>query len=291
VVLVVEHPGLAHDRRALADLQAVLRTDPAYAGVLGAAQQPFRGPAGAVLSRSGNAARYVLISARDPLGAAALNRLAGLRGILPGTLAGLGLGDATFGLAGDTALSLETVEAARTDMRRVAPVALAAVLLMLGVLLRALVAPLYLVAASVLALAASLGLTVWVFEGLLGRPDTDYLVPFAAAVLLLALGSDYNVFLTGRIRQEAEVRPLREAVAVAGSRAARAITVAGIVLALSFSLLALVPVLTFRELAFAMCAGLLIDAFLVRTVFVPALISMFGLGRGRSRGRGVSRAR
>jgi RND superfamily putative drug exporter len=278
-VLVVEQRGLGRDRGALDDLQAVLRTDPGFAGVLGAAQQPFRGPAGAVLARSGNAARYVLISRDDPLGATALRRLAGLRGILPGALAGVGLGDARFGLAGDTALSLETLEAARSDMQRVAPVALAAVLLMLAVLLRALVAPLYLAAASVLALAASLGLTVWVFEGLAGRADTDYLVPFAAGVLLLALGSDYNVFLTGRIRQEAEVRPLREAVAVAGARAARAITVAGIVLALSFSLLALVPVRTFRELAFAMSAGLLIDAFLVRTVLVPALISLFGLGR------------
>jgi putative drug exporter of the RND superfamily len=72
------------------------------------------------------------------------------------------------------------------------------------------------------------------------------------------------------------VRPLREAVAVAGARAATPITIAGLVLAASFALLALVPVRPFRELAFAMAAGLLIDTFLVRTLLVPALIVLVG---------------
>ena len=127
------------------------------------------------------------------------------------------------------------------DLGRVAAVALLAVFLVLVVFLRALVAPLYLVAASVLALAASLGLTVYVFQDLLGYGELTFYVPFVASVLLVALGSDYNVFLAGRIWQEARTRPLREAVAVGGARAASAITVAGVVLALSFALLALVP--------------------------------------------------
>jgi RND superfamily putative drug exporter len=101
-------------------------------------------------------------------------------------------------------------------------------------------------------------------------------VPFVASVLLVALGSDYNVFLTGRIWQEARSRPLREAVAVGGARAASAITVAGIVLALSFAVLGLVPVRPFRELAFLMSVGLVIDAFLVRTLLVPSLIALVG---------------
>ena len=95
-------------------------------------------------------------------------------------------------------------------------------------------------------------------------------------MLLLALGSDYNVFLVGPVWQEARRRPLEEAVRVAGARAATSITVAGLVLALSFALLALVPIRPFRELAFIMAAGLLIDAFLVRTLLVPALIVLVG---------------
>src|SRR5690606_31131818 len=96
-----------------------------------------------------------------------------------------------------------------------------------------------------------------------------YFVPFGAAVLLLSLGSDYNVFLTGRIWQEARGRPLREAVRVAGARAATPIAIAGLVLAASFALLALVPLRAFHQLAFAMTFGLLLDAFLVRTLLVP----------------------
>jgi RND superfamily putative drug exporter len=101
-------------------------------------------------------------------------------------------------------------------------------------------------------------------------------VPFATAVLLVSLGSDYNIFVTGRIWHEARERPLREAVATAAPRAARAITVAGLVLAGSFALLALVPVRAFAELGFAMAVGVLIDSFIVRSFLVPALISLFG---------------
>ena len=142
--------------------------------------------------------------------------------------------------------------------------------------LRALVAPLYLVAASVLALGATLGLTVYVFQDLLGYGELTFFVPIVAAVTLMALGSDYNVFLAGRIWQEARTRPFREAIAVGGSRAASAITVAGVVLALSFALLALVPIRAFHELAFTMSVGLLIDAFLVRTLLAPSLMALVG---------------
>lgn len=95
-------------------------------------------------------------------------------------------------------------------------------------------------------------------------------------MLLVALGSDYNVYLVGRVWDEARSQPLRQAVAVAGARATSTITVAGLVLASSFALLALVPIGAFRELAFVLVAGLLIDAFIVRGFLAPALISLFG---------------
>jgi RND superfamily putative drug exporter len=142
------------------------------------------------------------------------------------------------------------------------------------------VAPLYLLAASVLALAAALGLMTLLFQDVLGHAQVTYYVPFAAAVLLVALGSDYNIFVAGRIWEEAKERSLREAVAVAGPRAARAITIAGLVLASSFALLALVPLRPFRELAFVLSAGVLLDSFVVRSFLVPALVSLFGPSGG-----------
>jgi RND superfamily putative drug exporter len=95
-------------------------------------------------------------------------------------------------------------------------------------------------------------------------------------VLLLSLGSDYNVFVVGRVWQEARRRPLREAVAVAAPRASRAIGVAGIALALSFASLGLIGLRQFHEFAFAMFVGVLLDAFVVRALLIPALISFFG---------------
>src|SRR5215213_10158445 len=148
--------------------------------------------------------------------------------------------------------------------------------LLLALFLRAVVAPLYLLAASVASVAATLGLTTYVFQDLLGHSDLTYYVPFAAGVLLVCLGSDYNVYVVGRIWQEAERMPLREAIAFAAPRASKAIGVAGIALAASFGMLAVVPIDGFRELAFMLSVGVLIETFVVRSALIPALISLFG---------------
>jgi RND superfamily putative drug exporter len=199
-----------------------------------------------------------------------------MRSRMPDLLTATGLTGAQSLIGGDSALSADTASATQSDLRRVAPIALAVILLMLVLLLRALIAPLYLLIASVLAVLAALGVTTYVFQDLLGNSGISLFVPLTIAVLLLSLGSDYNIFLVARIWQEARVRPLREAIDVAGGRSTRAITVAGLVLAGSFGAAALIPLDSFRELAFGMAAGLLIDTFLVRTLFVPALISAFG---------------
>ena len=119
-------------------------------------------------------------------------------------------------------------------------------------------------------------MTTLVFQGFLGHDELTYFVPFAVAVLLLSLGSDYNVFVVGRIWREAEELPLREAIATAAPRASRAIGVAGLALALSFAALALIDLRQFREFAFAMAVGVLLDAFVIRALLIPALISLFG---------------
>ncbi len=289
--LLVEGRGVTARRAALVRLQHGLERLPAVALVVGPAQQRLRLQLGAVYSHTGNAVRYLVVFSADPLGAGGIRRLRTLRARLPRLLDSAGLSGVQTGLAGDTALAEETVRLTGDDLGRVAPAVLIVVFAVLVLFLRALVAPFYLVAASVLALAASLGLTVYVFQYLLHYGELTFYVPFVASVLLVALGSDYNVFVTGRIWQEAERRPLREAVAVGGARAASAITVAGLVLATSFAVLWLVPVRPFRELTFAMACGLLLDAFVVRTLLVPSLIALAGpiSGWPSSRLRNVSR--
>ena len=288
-VALVEGPGVAGKREELRRLQRLLERQPGVAEVVGPADQPTSRNLGAVYSPTGDAVRYLLVLDSDPLSSRGIDHVEALQRRLDGLLDAAGLGAGTeVALAGDTALSAESVSKTGGDLARVAPAAILVVFAVLAIFLRALVAPLYLVASSVLALAASLGLTAYVFQDLLGYGQLTYYVPFAAAVLLVALGSDYNVFLAGRVWAEARSRPLREAVAVGGARAASAITTAGLVLAASFALLALVPLRPFRELAFAMSAGLIIDAFVVRTLLVPALIALVGTPSGWP-GRGLLR--
>ena len=279
-VLIVEQPAITERPAALARLQRLLKAQPGVAEVIGPASNPTNLKLGAVLASNTNAARYVIVLRDDPLGAAAVDRVRRLQEVVP-TLAGLsGLEDAETSFAGDTALSQETIDGAVDDLSRVIPAVLLAVLLVLVVFLRGLVAPLYLVAAAALGPLAALGLATIFFQGILGQGEITYYVPIAAGVLLVALGSDYNIFLVGRVWDEAQRQPLQQAIVTAGAGAARAISAAGIVLALSFGAMALVPINAFRELAFVMAAGLLIDAFLVRTILVPAIISLVSYRSG-----------
>ncbi len=153
-------------------------------------------------------------------------------------------------------------------------------LLLLVLFLRALVAPLYLLACSVLALCSALGLTTLLFQGALDHDGLTFYVPFTAAVLLVSLGSDYNIFAVGHIWQLAEDRPLKEAMLLAIPESTRAITAAGVALAASFGLLALVPLNAFRELGFVMAVGILLDVFVVRALLVPSLLTLVGRRSG-----------
>jgi RND superfamily putative drug exporter len=161
-------------------------------------------------------------------------------------------------------------------MIRVGGLALVVELLVLLLFLRSVVAPLYLLFADALALTATLGITTVVLGRIMDYPQFAFYVPFAVLVLLISFGSDYEIFLVGRIWDGAEERTLRGAVIDSGSRASRAITIAGIALALSFGTLALVPLDSFRGFALAMVIGVLLDVLLVRPLLVPALITLFG---------------
>jgi RND superfamily putative drug exporter len=168
------------------------------------------------------------------------------------------------------------VAATNADLRRIAVAVLVVNLLLLMVFLRAVVAPVLLLACSVLALAASLGCLALVFQDRLGHDGVAFYVPFAASVLLLSLGSDYNIYGVGHVWTRARHTTLRQAIAERVPETSGAITAAGITLAASFGMLALVPLRQFRELAFVMALGVLIDALVVRSVLVPALLTLLG---------------
>jgi RND superfamily putative drug exporter len=261
----------------LVQLQQRLAERPGVAGALGPADPAVIGEASSFfVTDDGTAARYVLILQHDPLGSTAIEDYDRLRSEMPQLAADAGLGGATVDYAGQTALASSTVAAVRGDAFKVAGVVIAINFVLLVIFMRALPAPLMLLVANVLSVAAALGLTVWLFQDVFGYSGVTYYVPFAAAVLLVALSSDYNVLVVGRIWHEAGRRQLREAIAVAAPRASRAIRAAGLALAVSFALVAIIPIRPFRELAVAMVIGILLETYVVRPLLAPGLIALLG---------------
>jgi RND superfamily putative drug exporter len=179
-------------------------------------------------------------------------------------------------VGGPTATALDTNTATQHDLRVIIPAVLLVTLLVLMLLLRAIVAPLLLIATVVLSYVATLGLAAIVFYGIMDLPGADASVPLFAFVFLAALGVDYNIFLMTRAREETihwgNRAGILRALAVTGG----VITSAGIVLAATFSALAILPLLFLFQIAFIVATGVLLDTIVVRSLVVPASVILIG---------------
>lgn len=183
-------------------------------------------------------------------------------------------GDALVG--GQTAQSYDLRNAAEGDNLLIPPLTLGVVLLVLIVLLRALVAPVLLLLATALSAAAALGAGVVIFDLILDLPAVDPTLPLLAFVFLVALGIDYTIFLMARAREETIERGTRRGVLAALAVTGGVITSAGIVLAGTFSALAVLPLVVLTQLGTVVAFGVLLDTLLVRSVLVPALVHDIG---------------
>lgn len=275
-VLVIG-PGAGSQAAAGNRLEAALRRQPGVASVVGPSVLPVSSP-NPMIAQGGTAVRFALVYDTDPLNATAIGQVRTLTARLPALGRAAGLRGVRYEVGGQTALTGDAINSTASDLWRVGLVIMLVTLLLLVLFLRAFLAPVYLLAASVFAVLATLGLTVVICDAVFGSPDMVYFVPFAAGVLLVSLGSDYNVFVVGRIWEEARSRslPARDAVAIAAPRASRAITTAGIALAASFGLLAVIPLEQFRQMAIIMAAGVLLDTIVVRSLLVPSLVALSG---------------
>lgn len=186
------------------------------------------------------------------------------------------LEDATVRPSGTTAFAVGMADAVERDVPITALAVILGLLLVMGLLLRSAVAPLYMVASVLLSYAAALGITTLVFEGLLGDSGIVWYVPSFLFVLLIALGVDYNIFLIGRAKEEAERSDSRTAIRDAVVATGPTITTAGLILVGTFSVLALAPLQGLRHLGVAAASGILIDTFVVRPLLVPAIATMLG---------------
>jgi putative drug exporter of the RND superfamily len=274
--VLVEAQDIIAQREALTALQRSIAAQPGVAEVLGPAQSPLSDAYGVVFSESGDAARLVVIFDSDPLAAPAISDLGDLTSRLDTLAAEAGVTGAELSVTGQTVIAGELAQLTRDNLRVTLVVALIVELLILVIYLRALLAPIALLLSSALGVAAAMGLTVLLFQDIRGDPGLTFYAPFATAVLLLALGSDYNVFAVGSIWEAAGRMPLSKAIAVAMPSTARAISAAGVILATTFAMVAIIPLETFRQVAFTMAVGLLIDTFLIRPVLTPAVLTLLG---------------
>ncbi|MGW4521810.1 MMPL family transporter [Amycolatopsis sp. NPDC004378] len=174
-------------------------------------------------------------------------------------------------VGGPTAIQLDTQRTSERDRALIIPIVLLVIFLVLALLLRSLLAPLLLIATVVLSFAATMGVSALVFNHLLDFPGADPVVPLFGFVFLVALGIDYNIFLMTRVREEALSRGTRDGTLRGLSLTGGVITSAGVVLAATFSALAVIPILFLAQIAFIVAFGVLLDTFLVRSLLVPAL--------------------
>jgi RND superfamily putative drug exporter len=224
---------------------------------------PRKGPPGT---------RLDVVLKKDPFAQSTFDEVPALRRIA--RQAGGGEGKVLVG--GPTAEAYDYREAANRDNLVILPLALFVVLGILALLLRALLMPLLLVLSVILSFFAALGTGVFFFDHVFGFPGVDPSLPLLTFVFLVALGIDYNIFLMARVREETLTHGTRmgtlRGLAVTGA----VITSAGIVLAGTFSALAVLPLVFLTEIGFVIAFGVLLDTFLVRSVLVPALA--FDLG-------------
>ncbi len=179
-------------------------------------------------------------------------------------------------VGGATAVEYDVRQANKHDAKLIVPLTLAVVLIVLILLLRALVAPLILTATVVLSFSASLGVGFIVFDLIFGFPGSTPDLALFAFVFLVALGIDYNIFLMARVREESSQYGAREGMTRGLAVTGGVITSAGIVLAGTFLVLAVLPLTFLTELGFVVAFGVLLDTLIVRSVLVPALVFDIG---------------
>jgi putative drug exporter of the RND superfamily len=174
-------------------------------------------------------------------------------------------------VGGGTAVNLDIQRATRHDRNLVVPLVLLVVLVVLGLVLRAVVSPLLLVATVVLSFAAALGVSALAFDHLFKFGGADPSLPLWTFVFLVALGTDYNIFLMTRVHEESQRHGTRRGALVGLAATGGVITSAGVVLAGTFAALGTLPLVFITEIGFAVAFGVLLDTFVVRSVLVTAL--------------------
>jgi uncharacterized membrane protein YdfJ with MMPL/SSD domain len=228
------------------------------------------------VSLDGSTARIDVTLDVNPYGNAAMDMIGDIRDTARDARNAAGIPDAAILVGGETAENADTRAANNRDTFVVLPIILIAIMVILGLLLRSVVAALYLGATIALTYFGTLGLSILVFRFIFGQEGIGNGVPFLLFVFLNALGVDYSIYLMARIREEARNLDLRHATERALVRTGGVITSAGIILAGTFAALMTLPLRDLFQLGFAVSIGVLIDTFVTRSLIVPSIVMLLG---------------
>ncbi len=260
--------------RRLGPPQDLPLVPPAHSALTGSRYNAYRALAGFVSADGRTVLFQVTLTAGSPGSTAALQGVPAVRRAVAAVAAELGADGA--GVAGQAPGAADVSAVSTRDVVRIVPVVLLVLALLLALVLRSLVAPVYLVLSVALSYLAALGLAVGVFVVAGHQLGVNFTLPFFLFVFVMALGEDYNILVMSRIREEADRLPPRDAVAAALASTGTTVTTAGLILAGTFGVLALTTSGQVRQIGTGLSLGILIDTFIVRTLLVPSAAALLG---------------
>jgi RND superfamily putative drug exporter len=170
-------------------------------------------------------------------------------------------------------VAYDVSQTSNSDLNRIIPIVAVLIAILLAIVLRSLVAPLYLVVSVLLSYLATLGLAGIIFVHLGSQSNLNFVLPLVVFMFLMALGSDYNILVMSRIREEAHSLPIAQAVKRAVGATGTSVTTAGLILGGTFAALGWSGAdMQTKQIGYGIAAGILMDTFLVRTLLVPSIV-------------------
>ncbi|MBB6453150.1 RND superfamily putative drug exporter [Salirhabdus euzebyi] len=225
-----------------------------------------------------NLIEYTVTLGIDPYSSEAVEKISELRGIVVETLqkAGIEDGENKVWIGGETATLYDTEKITQRDQNVIIPVVLVIMAVLLTVYLRSIIAMIYLLSTVVVSFLSALGLGWLIIHHVMGAAAMQGLIPLYAFVFLVALGGDYNIFMISSIWKNRRRMPMKKAIAEGVEETSSVITSAGLILAGTFSVLAVMPIQVLVQFGIVTAIGILLDTFIVRPLLVPAITTVLG---------------
>ncbi|WP_172372860.1 MMPL family transporter [Sporosarcina jiandibaonis] len=228
------------------------------------------------LSEDGKSAKFSVTFKGNPYGPEAFETVLELRDEGQTIMKEAGIVDTDIYIAGESAKNADLRDISDRDTWFIMISMTILITIMLGLQTRSIIAPIYMIGTILLSYAATLGLSLFLFDKFLGLEAIGYRIPLYTFVFLVALGVDYSIMLIARIREEMKSLPFEDAVRRGLEKTGGVISSAGIILAATFLVLTTMPIDELKLFGFMMALGILIDTFIVRPLLIPAILILLG---------------